>query len=446
MSKILPLVRRFLRIVYQFCYIVIILDFIFGLFYQPMPKLGWYLILFGSLIISYIFREICSRGITILLPHVAMGVAYYFIFDNIYVKVLMISILVVLFYDAFLYIRENYLLKRFFEAPWPSLVFGIITIILGYYVNNDTLKVIGYVMPLVIIFVFIVSFYIEGLEDYISRAKRVTGAPMKEIISVNSLIVAAIVCISVIVIFLGNLLHFDKALLEFLKSLKVVLKLILWVLMILFRLLLGFFAGDMSGLSKSKYIPRKETEPGTIAHIIEFIVICLVMAVVVFLLLRFFKWLIRFLLAKQDRKNEVVENLPEKKKISVERERIKKEDKLKGNSPDILVRRLYRKKVLSFKRIFEPEETFTTSDLDWMMNNSAKIKQAGYMVSVSELEEAEMDRNDTSLSESEVPENGTLENEQKISELTRRYNEVRYGSVIPDRKFLKRVKELMKMH
>ena len=79
MYKWTSVVRRVLRLLYQFCILVLLLNLVFGLFRQPIISPSIMLYVFGMLCISYIARERMSRGISLLLIHVIMGAATFFL-------------------------------------------------------------------------------------------------------------------------------------------------------------------------------------------------------------------------------------------------------------------------------------------------------------------------------------------------------------------------------
>ena len=88
-------------------------------------------------------------------------------------------------------------------------------------------------MPVLIIFIYLVSLYVDGLEEYLNGARRVSGAPMKMIISTNSLIVTGILTVFVVTILLGNALHLDRVLKDVLVSSLVIVRIIVAIIILL---------------------------------------------------------------------------------------------------------------------------------------------------------------------------------------------------------------------
>ena len=85
-------------------------------------------------------------------------------------------------------------------------------------------------------------------------------------------------------------------------------------------------------------------------------------------------------------------------------------------------RRIYRKKVLTFKRFFIPVDSSTTGDILDMMNHRSTLDK----VSTKEQEVTEKD----------------MEAQSKNEEISDMYNQVRYGGLCPNSEFLKKMKKL----
>ena len=149
------------------------------------------------------------------------------------------------------------------------------------------------------------------------------------------------------------------------------------------------------------------TDASLLSKIIHFILTALIILLVVFLLYKVFSWLIRLLLMRNMRDDDLVENLSKNKKHGFLVDKYVDPDKLVGNSPDIKARRIYKTRVQAFKRFFVPDRNATTKDILIMMNHS---------------------------------EGDNLPKE--VDTLTDMYNDVRYGGVMPDSKFLKDMKKL----
>ena len=438
MYKVLPFLRRVLRLLYQFCYIIMIIDLVYGLFRQPVLDVKWFGLILLMLVISYFLRERCTRGIVLFLLHVGMGAAIFFIVDNLYLKIVLFLLLLHFFTDGLLYIRNGYTLKRFFDAPWPAVFLGVALTALGAYLDYNTLIKIGYITPIAIMIIFLIALYIEGLESYLYRTRYVTGAPLSQIVSINSVIVSGILCIIFVVIALGNLLHFDVALQGFIESLLKILALIIAVVMFILHFIMSVLLGaNFSFMTGFSNLAPIDEDSGLIARIIEFVIISLFMAVIIYMMIRVIKWIIRLLLARQDRSYEISEDLMKDRERRIVRERIIHEDRLIGDSPSVKARRIYKRKVLSYRRFFKPKQNETTTDIKLKMNKAQLDMQ------IKPWEFSDQNKNDVK-EESDIEEAKTMKSEvdceKENNVLTEMYNEVRYGGLEPDREFLKKMK------
>ena len=368
MYKWTSVVRRVLRLLYQFCILVLLLNLVFGLFKQPIIRPSIMLYILGMLCISYIARERMSRGISLLLIHVIMGAATFFLISDIYFKWVIIVVIAEFYFDGLYYLHSNYTLKRISDIPWMSVALGIAITALGIHYNSPDYTRLGYILPIITIIIFLISLYIEGLENYIAKSKTVSGAPLSQIISVNTLIILGIIFIIFLTILLGYLLHFEVALEEFLRSILLIIKLIFVVVLAILGFIFSLLTGGRIGGSPVDDLGEVEDKAGLLANIINFLFVSAFIIIAVYFTVRFLLFLIRFLISKQDRRYELLEDISTKKKKAVVRERIIKEDRLRGSSPAMKVRRIYKRRVKSYKDSFKPERSDTTGDIKKLLD------------------------------------------------------------------------------
>jgi len=420
-SNILVKLKKAVRLITSFFYVIMLVCTVFGLFRQPMPGIYLMGVLFGCLVLSFIFREFCRRGVTLLMTHIAIGVGCFFLLDNPYIRLLVFLVLIGYFVDGLLYIRRNYMVSRVFEAPWPSMLFGIITIMLGYHIGNMSLQRIGYLMPVLIIFMFLLSLYLDGLEEYLNGSRRVSGAPLKQIISVNSLVVAGLLTVFVVTIVLGNVLGLDVVLKNVLKSFLPLLRIIVGIIIFIFKFIFSLLF-DVNGEVESPNMNIIENAgTNALGDFLDLFLIMVFILISVAAVILLFRWLIRLLLSRQGRMDDITEELKVKRKAVTKKEKFAREDKLKGTTPDMVARRLYKNKVLSYKRYFIPEKHSTTGDIKELIILRPALNKM-YYHSDSE-DRPEID-------------------EEKVQLLTEMYEDVRYGEKMPDDDFLRKMKKI----
>ncbi len=431
MFKYMSFFRRLVRLLYQFFYVMLILNSVYGLFNQPIISFKWWLYVFGLLAVSYTLRDVMSRGIVLFFGHAAVGVLTFFVIRDVYLKYVLMVVLLVFFIDALIYVHNDFNLKRSFEAPYHAVILGLCSLGIGWYFHNTDLLKVAYVLTVCILMMYFVTLYIEGLESHLEKTSFLEGAPLKQIISVNTLIITGILLGSVIVIIVGNLLHFDELLMNvweyILFFLKIILVIVLAILQFIF-IMLGL--GTPTKKNAMENLPQVSDKPSMIADILQFILTAAIIAFIVYIIFSFFKWLIRLLILRHRKDTDIVEDIKSKKRSGVAFEKYTDPDKLSGNSPEIRARKIYRKKVFNFKRFFTPNDASTTGDILKMMNSHSSLDKE------STKESAKGSNKIENLSQRE------LEIQSRNDELREMYNEVRYGGVHPDNAFLKKMKKL----
>ena len=97
MFKYMSFFRRLVRLLYQFFYVMLILNSVYGLFNQPIISFKWWLYVFGLLAVSYTLRDVMSRGIVLFFGHAAVGVLTFFVIRDVYLKYVLMVVLLVFF-------------------------------------------------------------------------------------------------------------------------------------------------------------------------------------------------------------------------------------------------------------------------------------------------------------------------------------------------------------
>ena len=114
MSKKLPFLRRVFRLIYQYLYLILILNLALGLFRRPIVEVKWCALFFMILVLSYVFREICSRGFYLLLVHIVFGAVALLVISDPYLKWVSLAVVLEFYIDGLYYIHSGFTLKRFF--------------------------------------------------------------------------------------------------------------------------------------------------------------------------------------------------------------------------------------------------------------------------------------------------------------------------------------------
>ena len=75
-------IRKWLRLIYEFFFILLIIDDVFILSEKKMLGTKGLLILGGILIVSYIARDVLSHAISLFIAHGILAIVQYYIMQN----------------------------------------------------------------------------------------------------------------------------------------------------------------------------------------------------------------------------------------------------------------------------------------------------------------------------------------------------------------------------
>ena len=422
-------IRKWLRLIYEFLFIMLIIDFVLCMSEKGLMDTKLLLILGVTLVVSYISREFLAHVITLLIVHGILGAGAYFLVDEIYLKVILITMVVGIFFDAAAYMKRGYFLVRAFDAPWDIFFLGVAISILAAYQHNKTLQTVGYISVIVMLCVNLFSIYLEGLDDYMSLNRRVKGIPINQMMAVNTFIVSTVICVIVTIILLADLLGLPKVVAGFCEAMLGLLKILVILIGIIISFITGLFGNSfISPGAGAQEIEKIVVGESILGKIIYFILTVLIIICAVYVLIRICLFVIKWLIARTERKNDMTEDLDTKKKV-VEKTRVEKIDEGGYLSPEQRARRIYKKRVLSFKKFFMPGTNDTTGDIEEAMLRTL----LGNLQNQPEGEAADVEKEAERLNEEFSKTDGT-----RITEL---YNAVRYGKVKVDKEYIANMKK-----
>ena len=411
-------IRKWLRLIYEFFFILLIIDDVFILSEKKMLGTKGLLILGGILIVSYIARDVLSHAISLFIAHGILAIVQYYIMQNQYLGIVMILVTVGIFIDASMYMKRGYIIRRAFEFPGDVVFLGLLGSILAAYFHVPKLSTLGYIASIIMLTNFLFSLYLEGLANYMEMNRRVKGIPVKQLVSVNSFIVTTVIMIIVVTIFLADIFGLPEVVKGFALALLGILKILLIILSVLFSVVSGLFGTSYitpeQGRRQIEEVAREESIFGRIVY---FILVAVLIIAAIFVLIKICSFIVRWLISKQERNNEMTEDLAPKKKKRIAKTHIEREDKTGVLSLEQKARRIYKKRVLSFRRFFLPDSSDTTGDIE-----EAMMKML--------LENSNDNSEDTSV----ITDDGA-------TSLTELYNAVRYGNAKVDKNYLAEMKK-----
>ena len=421
--------NKIIRMIYQFLLIVLSINVCLVLIYFPTLT-AWEMIFIAvMLMVSYFFRDKFSRAFMLLLVHMVLTVILVFTLPNMAPKIMIFIASFIVMMDGVYYMKRAFTLKRMFDVPWEAFAVGIIALITDHYFNVPLIRTQGLVFTTIMVFLYIITFYLEGLQEYIVSSRTLTRFPIKQIVSVNTIIVSGIMLIAVVVVVLAELLGLDALLLRFFKMLLYLLRILIMVILFALRFFFSFFGYDNTGNPDTvqQAMPEIEENESIFMDILEFIVIAFVIAVAVFFLILLIKYLVRLFLSRRSSIYDLTENLSGFKEKSVTKERIKREKTFGRLDPVMRARRIYKKKIESFARFFRPDRYSTTGDIEERL--------AFAQIEKERAKELIMGNHGSEAADGDADNYAT---EETLREL---YENVRYGNTVPDRAYLKKMKK-----
>ena len=396
--------RKLVRLLYYYLLVAFFATFALYLLKQGSLSAENYLILAAVMSISWLMREKTGNNIILFFTHVAMIAGVIYIEKTTAEKTVIAVTVFVIMIFAMRYNRSGGRLRRLDEIPWPMFLAGMVMYAFGLYMNNKEMLFTAYLIPVMLFITYLIVIYLDGVYDYFDRTKDVNDLPVRRMMSVNSIIVAGIIVITLISIAISYVFKLDILMRGFFKGLLTVLRLFMLCIKFIYTLLMSALSGGSvkNQAAKSREEVKQLVEDNSFADSMTTIVVIAIIILAAVFVYYLVRRIVRFIIAKRRMPSDIVEQIveiphdqKEKRKgfVTVMKERM---------SLDERARRVYRDTVLKTGRPYVPEEYDTTLDI-----------------------------------RDKISENSVYD----LSEITELYNKLRYSEMVPDRKTLSEMKK-----
>ena len=396
--------RKLVRLLYYYLLVAFFATFALYLLKQGSLSAENYLILAAVMSISWLMREKTGNNIILFFTHVAMIAGVIYIEKTTAEKTVIAVTVFVIMIFAMRYNRSGGRLRRLDEIPWPMFLAGMVMYAFGLYMNNKEMLFTAYLIPVMLFITYLIVIYLDGVYDYFDRTKDVNDLPVRRMMSVNSIIVAGIIVITLISIAISYIFKLDILMRGFFKGLLTVLRLFMLCIKFIYTLLMSALSGGSvkNQAAKSREEVKQLVEDNSFADSMTTIVVIAIIILAAVFVYYLVRRIVRFIIAKRRMPSDIVEQIveiphdqKEKRKgfVTVMKERM---------SLDERARRVYRDTVLKTGRPYVPEEYDTTLDI-----------------------------------RDKISENSVYD----LSEITELYNKLRYSEMVPDRKTLSEMKK-----
>ncbi len=399
--------RKIFRLIYEMLFSILLIQFVHVVVLRYEMNQVAVLGLIAMWIISYVVRNtITNYGINIVI-HIAQTVIIWLMPISIGSKFILTIVAFNLLFNAIGYIIKGCKLKPIDDFPWPTFVFSFIVYIYGKGLDNGTLVTLSYIIPVILLMLYYVMVYLDGVIEYLESTKDVSGLPLKRIIGTNTALVGIILFITVLAICIGRFIDFRAIINAVYNSIIYIIKLVAVGLKFIFKFIILVLSGNGEGAIESAQnvvLPDAGEYTGTGNITDQLVLKIFFFGVLLYISYKLILNLIKRLSASRVYQGDIVEKVETNKRnnnIKI----IPKRKKLFPMSNEEKVRKAYRYRILREKYDVKLSGDKTCRDI-----------------------EKELSDNDLG----------------DVSEITNIYSSVRYGKVSPDRKMVKRINRLSK--
>lgn len=293
--------------------------------------------------------------------------------------------------------------KQMDELPWPSFLLCLIVYLVSGYLHEQSLRIYAYVTALLLLFLYLALVYTDGMERYLDATSHVSGIPIRQILSVNTIMVGAIILCLTLGLVLGEVFDFRKVIALVGQAILAVVRVIAMGIGLFYHYISFWFRGGEAETSEHQQFDDGDVPAGlqsvgqTLEPVLYVGLICLGLFIAYKVLVRF----VRFLMSRRNISNDQVELVVVKKKK--EEQRTRAEEKRWLLSRRQRARRYYKDCIERYRYDITLEQSKTGREI-----------------------EAEL--HEQSLAD--------------VSELTRCYEDIRYGDAEVDRTMLQKMRRL----
>lgn len=408
MSRKLEFLRTLLRMLFQFLF-AIILTHVYYVAYvdKPIaPECVGTILLYFLLAYSLDFFVVnLPVKLAIHIGMIASAIALPYVVE---VKVFLVIVL--------LGISNATILGRLFKkkkandkkTPVPIAYMLVILFVNLYAYNLNSVALIRTcnLLPIIMLFIYLLQVYLDGLGNYINLTTRITGVPIKRIVFTNSTFIGGIMFSLMIVVIILNIFGVDGSTLPIWKGFASAILLIFCGILFLFGSFLNKFTDG--GKEDESFLKAKRVlqEEGTnkLGDVLEMLLFIAVIIAVIYVLYKMIFYFVKLLLSKRQNVFDSIERADAIADVAEERSSTVTKFEAQSSEEE-KVRKLYKQRIMKQKHFFNPSAYKTVRDY-------------------------EREASEQSIGD--------------ISDATELYSRVRYGNEVVDKTTVKEMKTLLK--
>ena len=293
--------------------------------------------------------------------------------------------------------------KQMDELPWPSFLLCLIVYLVSDYLSVRGLHIYAYVTALCLLFLYLALVYTDGMENYLDATSHVSGIPIRQILSVNTIMVGAIILCLTLGLVLGEVFDFRRVIALIGQAILAVVRVIAMVIGLFYHYISFWFRSGEAEASEHQEFDDGGVPAGirsigqTLEPVLYVGLICFGVFIAYKLLVRF----VRFLMSRRNLSTDQVELVVVKRKK--EEQRTRAEEKQRFLSRRQRARRCYKDCIERYRYDIALDQSKTGREIE------------------------------KELSEQSLAD---------VTELTRCYEDIRYGETEVDRTMLQKMRRL----
>ncbi len=293
--------------------------------------------------------------------------------------------------------------KQMDELPWPSFLLCLIVYLVSDYLSVRGLHIYAYVTALCLLFLYLALVYTDGMENYLDATSHVSGIPIRQILSVNTIMVGAIILCLTLGLVLGEVFDFRRVIALIGQAILAVVRVIAMVIGLFYHYISFWFRSGEAEASEHQEFDDGGVPAGirSIGQTLEPVLYVGLICLGVFIAYKLMVWFVRFLMSRRNLSTDQVELVVVKRKK--EEQRTRAEEKQRFLSRRQRARRCYKDCIERYRYDIALDQSKTGREIE------------------------------KELSEQSLAD---------VTELTRCYEDIRYGETEVDRAMLQKMRRL----
>lgn len=404
MNRKLELLRATARMLFQFLFAMLAASAIIGIYKEEKLDVIFVGGILVAFVISYITRAYAPNLPVIIIVHMILAGPFLITPYSLEHKIVFECVCMYLVVTSIDKDRKAGV-PPIGGVPVFTLLMIFAMLMLAYKKEMMWLVRLCYVIPVIMIFLYIIMVYLDGLKNYMSMTQSITGIPTKRLVFTNSIFIAVILLVFFVALMILNLFGIKDDAFPLAKGIASAVLLVAYGLVYGFGFICSKLIGD-STLEDSFEETKKKIEeeaPNRVGDVLDMLLKIAVVLIIIYVLYLIIKKIGQYILTRKQNTTDLVEKADEVENLFETHESIKKKEE--KSSHEEKIRKMYRNRILKHKHFLYPSKFKSVRDYE------------------------------ASMKEQELGD---------IEEMTDLYSKVRYSNIEADKQLVKEMKELSK--